>query len=168
MGKVHVYGSITPWRPKSGLFISHVKFTILHNINTRLNPTYLLLLRLVPASLHINLGITVLIYDELVDACRKLDKLGLEESKEEIRRKLNNAWAEASIELEAAEQRIRENADNIVELTNRMERTTCMKYNDVNRNQLIAMESIWGTKKNPSTDTTPCIIYTLCSIYSRL
>ena len=33
--------------------------------------------RLVPAVLHINLGITVLIYDELVKECRKRDEAGV-------------------------------------------------------------------------------------------
>ena len=60
------------------------------------------LLQVVPASLHINLGVTLLLYNELLKECRKLDEEdGVTLTKEQDA--IYNEWELASIKLNMIE-----------------------------------------------------------------
>ena len=102
--------------------------------------------RLVPAVLHINLGITVLLYDQLVAECRKRDEVGVGEVQRAEKVKLDEELAEASIELSVVEEKMKENANNITLLTNRMRRVESVSNEDMTTN--LKLSQIGFTKKN--------------------
>ena len=102
--------------------------------------------RLVPASLHINLGITVLVYDELVEECRKRDEVGVEKAQKAEKRKLDVELAEASVEVSVVEEKMKENANNIAVLTNRMHLVEHVLNNETDANVKLAQVSY--TKKD--------------------
>ena len=103
--------------------------------------------RLVPAVLHINLGITVLIYDELVGECRKRDEVDVEAVHRAEKVKLDEDLAEASIELSEVESRMKETANNIALLTNRLRRVECVADEDIDGNLKLSKEAGY-TKKS--------------------
>ena len=97
--------------------------------------------QVVPASLHINLGVTLLLYNELLKECRKLDEEdGVTLTKEQDA--IYNEWEFASIKLNMIETEMQVLAQNVITMINHRDRLQAVLSNDSKKNNDLAM--CWG------------------------
>ena len=91
------------------------------------------MMNVVPASLHIMLGITLNLYNLLLDLCQHLD--GFESNEAKINKpKLSDDYEEASLHVAELEESKRVHAVDIIVLMNRLHRLEAVMDNDHDEN----------------------------------
>ena len=81
--------------------------------------------QVVPATLHILLGIVLLLYNLLLKECKNIDEAEGRERLKEGATKLSEQWELASLELHTAEKELKEHGENVVVMINRSHRFKC-------------------------------------------
>ena len=91
-----------------------------------------------PATLHILLGVVLLIYNLLLNECNRIDnEVGAEELAAR-QREVDEKWEVASLQLLAAEKDLREHGSNIVIMTNRLHRYEAIARGDKKENLMLS------------------------------
>ena len=106
------------------------------------------LIQVVPASLHIMLGIVLLLYNLLLDECKRIGIDGgfinyINEQKEI----LSNDWEIVSLEVSKLSGDLKEHGENIVIMTNRMHCYESTKSGESAQNRRLAESSVAGRKQ---------------------
>ena len=99
------------------------------------------LMQVVPASLHIILGIALLQYNLLLDECKKIDLAEGFRAFEEQKAKLSKDWEIASLEVHKYGNDAKEHGENVAIMTNRLHRCKEAMSEDQFENQRLAEQS---------------------------
>ena len=78
--------------------------------------------QVVPATLHILLGVVFLLYNLLLEKCKQIDNRTGALEMEEKQKMSEDEWKEASLLLLDAEKNLMEHCENIIAMTNRLNR----------------------------------------------
>ena len=120
------------------------------------------LIQVVPPSLHVLLGVTLVLYNLLQDACRKIDcDAGNQEKCEAEKERINLDWEVASWEVSTIENTLNEIGVQVLIMINRKHRLDAVLRGDQKTNiQLMKSSDISAKKctKNSKCDSPVCII----------
>ena len=97
--------------------------------------------QLVPASFHIMLGIVLLIYNLLLEECKRIDEEEGSEVLSDMRCKGSEEWEIMLLELGMKMAELREHGGNVVAMTNRVNRFHAIANNDPAENVKLAANS---------------------------
>ena len=85
---------------------------------------------LIPASLHINLGVVLLLYNLLLEKCKKVDSEQGVSILANERENLEQEWELASLVLDGCQKKLQKHGQNVVIMTNRMNGHDAVKKGD--------------------------------------
>ena len=88
---------------------------------------------IIPASMHINLGVVLLLYNLLLEKCKEIDKQGADVLAH-VCDQLEQEWELASLTLDECQKKLYEHGQNVVIMTNRMNRHDFVKNGDQKEN----------------------------------
>ena len=100
---------------------------------------------LVPASMHINLGVVLLLYNLLLKKCKDLDAEEGGDAMASERAKLEEDWELSSLALQETEHKLQEHGQNVVIMINRMNRYVAVIKGDEREN--IRLSDVSDTRR---------------------
>ena len=101
----------------------------------------------VPPVLHILLGITLLLFNLLLQSCQELDEEENWRDTDQEKNAMMSEWEEASVLLAENQAEFERIGTEIVEMENRMGRVDAMLQGDIAENRRIASQSETGPKR---------------------